>query len=73
LHPGPHPELVIAAWLSLQFIGGHLLCAILLMTLVISKKLKRHPTLYNLTATFILGGISDSLLYAISYGLLYFL
>lgn len=62
LNPGPHHGAVITAWVTLQFLGGNILCAILLMTMLISKKLKRHPTLYNVIATWAFTGTVDSML-----------
>lgn len=50
------------AWMVLNIWPSHIGLPILIAAIFLSKKVKRHPTLINLCCTWILVGVSSSLL-----------
>ncbi|THH20101.1 hypothetical protein EW146_g1178 [Bondarzewia mesenterica] len=57
-----HAQAKLAAWFSLQIVGGQVLMPLLVATFVLSKTARRDPTLVNLCGTFILTGFCGCLL-----------
>lgn len=51
-----------AIFLGLQVAGGHILLPILLLTVLVSRNVKRHPVFHSFCASWIFSSIAFSLL-----------
>ncbi|EJC98370.1 uncharacterized protein FOMMEDRAFT_171030 [Fomitiporia mediterranea MF3/22] len=59
----PHAGTYLAVWLFFQIAADHVGLPILVATFLFAKTVKRNPTLINMCITWIIAGVSSSLLF----------
>ena len=61
----PHAGTYLAIWFFFQIAADHVCLPILVTTFLLAKRVKRNPILINMCITWIIAGVSSTLLYVV--------